>query len=328
MRSPAPARLFVLLVAVTTFVGLGPGLDIATAQDTADPDIPWSYMRGIAVGDHWSYRITGNQEGEIRNEVAAMEDKTTEYFQTKFSTYRIDATGVLDSGELQPVTSTEYTLSGSKWVRTSDYATVQVEGHSTYNSAYAQQDGPQAIQAFNPPLVDNVHPFTTGYEWVWGGDVVMNPGDNSDAEGSAARYARQFAIVEGQENIRVPAGTFDAWRLNYTSVVSSGAYTIRWHSDTACDLVKEESYDKSHQLKHRLELLDYSCTGAQVDQPKYDTTAVTLLSRGLAGGSTGATPPTPNGDGEGPKGDAPGLGLVGTIAVIGLAGALLRRQRR
>lgn len=292
MARPAGPQLLVVLVAALALPLAPLAADIVTAQTEEDDGVPRSYMRGIEVGDHWTYRISGDQRGEIHNEVVAETMKTSAYWQATHPAFEIRAEGHIDSDELGPLGDTRYEVRGTKWVRTSDYATIQVEGQSTVHNI----DNSDARESFEAPLVDLVHPFASGYEWVAQARWAYEPEDRDGSGQTLEQSVVQRVRVEGQETITVPAGTFEAWRLNYTSYRPGGGFALRWHVDAVCDFVREDAFDKDRKLTHRLELVDHSCSATEVPQPVYDVGNVTLVSRGVLGGPTGNEVPRPGGD--------------------------------
>lgn len=274
------------LALVSVFVLTATFPAAATEPDTDG----WGEIQGIAVGDYWNYEARGDAEGTITNEVTGTASKKNHFGKT-YDTLVIHSVGDLvtqqrrEEGETGTSASVpvEMDTDTRKWVRATDYAAVQIEGTTKIQGG---KESEQTI-AYDPPLVDIIYPFGLDYSWYWQGDRYIKKGGEPETE---ATY-RLTADSITKEEVSVPAGTFDAFRIEYRD--SDGSRLTRWYAEEACELVKEELRDKDGEVRARLLLTEYTCAHIEKDNPVYDPDHVTL---------TAGTPPPPGSGVESPGG--------------------------
>ncbi len=267
---------------------LGPlaSLPAAAQEDPED----WARLPVIGEGDSWTYELTGKQEGEIVNTVAAQEVKTN-HLGAKAETLRIESRGTVTSEQASlgfmtksstvGLGETTHEIDADKWVRVDDHATLQYEGSSTISSSAGTHiTTVDVMEAFDPPMVQYFFPFTKDFEWVTWADFYLERGSEDPQEGEATRTVK----VTDQERVSSPAGSFDTWRIETTTEYEStdgenrfSTNIIQWWSQEACGLAKEERYDSDGELITRMELTEVSCSGEYRDEPSYSGRQVELL---------------------------------------------------
>lgn len=302
----------------------------AGAQDEPED---WARLPVIGQGDQWVYELTGRQKGEVVNTVAAEETVRNE-LGYEAQSLRIESRGTVTSDQtggrflldsFQSIGETTHEIEADKWVRVDDHATLQVEGTTTVQEAGVNVATLEVLEAFDPPLVQNFYPFTTGFEWVSWADFYLERDGESPQEGTATRTLR----VTGQETVSGSAGTFDTWRLEVTTKYEGSGQDrfstniVQWWSQEACGLVKEERYDTDGELITRMALTEFSCSGVYRDEPSYSGRQVSLREA--------HTPPWLSQEleaDEAPQDSDPATGVLPSGPVVwgalsGLAGASL-----
>lgn len=240
-----------------------------TGYDDTDA---WADFPGIARGDHWTYEVSGAAEGTVHNEVKALGPFTSR-FGAEWQAFRIDSVADVEvSGEAEGAelpTSTPTQVTARKWVRASDHATVEL--HADIERADAQASRQEI--AYDPPLVDEVYAFTTGFRWLASVQRYDSEQQRPSQEGSV-RFEQEATVTE-RVNVTTPAGTFASWRVVYGVIARPTA--IRWFSEEACSTVKEVTYTGDARRETTSVLSDFSCSHARRDAPLYSATEVILL---------------------------------------------------
>ncbi|MBW3582202.1 MAG: hypothetical protein KY455_03790 [Euryarchaeota archaeon] len=326
---PVRPWLFVMTVLLAFFV-----LPAPTSAQDEDP--PFAHIQGIERGDFWTFRVSGKAKGEVHNEVASMEVHKGADGRS-YDTYRIHAFSDLlvqqevGTGTASTSTEVQERIDVDKWVRVDDYATLEVFGTTTVKP-HGQDATTQEIQrTYEPPLVEDIYPYTVGYAWESEVHLRQRNGDQS----WEVKNALHMVSVVGYEKVTVPAGTFDAWKM-VVRFSAEGASYERWYSEKACTTVKEIRYSRDigkdgtrekGEPEATLELTDHSCSRSAKEDPVYSTDEVTLTR--VPPGMTGpATSPTfEQRDDEEREGVGVGVWLALGV-VIGVSVSLIGYGRR
>lgn len=324
MRVSGPQVLPSLLVALLFVAGLPSGSGIPN-----DPDNHWADIQGIAVGDFWDFRVSGQENGDIHNVVAAKELQENSFEKT-IEAYRIDATGILESkqrprdntgtgiGQNSDATVT-IEVDISKWVRMTDYAVHHIQGTTTIEGKEVE-----SRESFDPPFVEVVYPFQEGYKWRSRSSYELKRGGEDQQDDKFTDVVE----VLGKEQVTVPAGTFTAWKLNFTSGRDYSEYKLQWYVEEVCEIVKEDRYGNDGKLINRMELMKYSCSKTEKENPAYDPQFVALLAVGEPWVDDSGNTQTPTQFGPNTA-DANGLSFWWVaLAFLAIGGAVLFFIRR
>jgi hypothetical protein len=251
--------------------------------DEEDPYSDWARLPEVRIGDHWEYELGGRDRGYMVNEVVSRETKTNREFRLSVDTFKISSSGTIYSDQTTggvlafsqapqlSLTETKHDIEATKWVRTDDHATVQMEGHVWIDDILDAE----VVESFDPPFVQSFFPHTAGFRWVSQVDYFLQRGGDDPKTGKATLRAH----VTDVETVSVPAGTFKALRIEHDIIYEDDRATsnvVRWWSQEACGLVKEERYNADGQLVNWMELTDWECSGAHVEEPDYTGRGVQL----------------------------------------------------
>ncbi len=191
----------------------------------------------LDVGDHWSFKAAGGG-GEVttQTEVKAKED------HGGTPAYRIE--GTITSSQLGAST----TSSTVAWNRRSDMASLEnrVTTQITYAGSTQEQT---AVTTFDPPCRNIQWPLSVGKTWTETCHQSTTGNGNTQTKDTTTTYT-----VEATQEVTVPAGTFDTFRVK---AESGGQTTLQYISVKACGLVKSTSEAYGNTVS--LELQDYGC---------------------------------------------------------------------
>ena len=194
---------------------------ILACGGTSEPDIP---TRDIVSTIPWNapeslrYRITDGDDllghGELNITVSGSRFILEQAFVDEKGKFQDSVTSVVDAATLKPV-SVERVISGPEGERRcrADYGaeSVQVSQSSEDDSRTDSLELPEhfydsATDLFLWRTIDSVRGTTIAYEDVGTCNILSKPD-----------YTEARLEVITQEKVRVPAGSFDSWRLELRS---------------------------------------------------------------------------------------------------------------
>jgi len=194
---------------------------ILACAGTNEPDIPTTdIVSTIPWGapESLRYRITDGDDlvgyGELRIKVSGSQLLLEQAFMDEKAKFRDSVTAVVDASSLKPV-SVERVISGPEGERRcrADYGaeSVQVSQSSEDDSRTDRLELPahsydSATDLFLWRTIDFVRGTTIAYQDVGTCNILSKPD-----------YTEARLEVITQERVRVPAGSFDTWRLELSS---------------------------------------------------------------------------------------------------------------
>ncbi|MBW3582200.1 MAG: hypothetical protein KY455_03780 [Euryarchaeota archaeon] len=328
-----PARPSLLVTAAILVLSLM----VPTGVGARSDEPPFAHIQGIAEGDLWTFRVTGNARGEVHNEVAATEVHEAAD-GARYETFRIHSSSDLvvkkEAGTDAASTSSEVEehVEIDKWIRTTDHATLGLSGTTTLQEQGRSTFSQDVQRTYRPVLVEEIFPFTVGYEWASTVKVWQKNGDQPEREPWQAVHTVQ---VVDHGPVSVQAGTFQAWKM---LVRFEGVSYVRWYAEEACTTVKELRYGKEaardgkleeHEAETVQELVAFRCSRTPMEDPVYSTDEVRLLAvpPGMTGGA--GSPAFEDADGDGSKGSSAGLWFaLAAVAAVASIVVGYRRARR
>lgn len=161
-------------------------------------------------GDRWEYDIFGayNVQGKMRTEVLGV--TTTNYRGSSIEVYVMSLNRTGGSG---PASGTVFL---------------------TMDLGKVREEYPGTVITYSPPLRQFVFPVHAGDSYNYRYNRTGPQGNATTTEPVELKI-----IVEALEEVTVPAGRFEAFRINVTEVGTSSGFRI-WFSERAGNIVKQE----------------------------------------------------------------------------------------
>lgn len=285
---------------------------LALAKDVAQP--------APVAGDFWAFDVGGAQSGTLNVTYNGTEPQQVGGATVQALRYEWRNGGGIVGGQ-------------TNWYAASDFGKLRVDIQDAAGTTSYTLDSPCAEWQF---------PLAVGKAW--------NTTCTFHAAGQPDLVITSTWRVLREENVTVPAGTFDAVVLEQVDV-GSGYRSQWWFSPQACYYVQEKDLDPNGATTHTEALRSYHCaapaatpvgTTPASSTPASSTPAASTPASSTSSGSTpassspaastpaGSTPAsgTPEG-GASPtaKSPAPGAALV-AAAIAGAAILLARRSKR
>jgi hypothetical protein len=229
MRAAAVASVFLLVGC------LAAPLDDAPGTVAACPDCPETPVPSLSPNANWTHK-----EGSSTTRTERLPDDG--------STIRLRAvTRTPDDGQT-------WTTTVESLLRAEDWALVETRESTRIDSGYQHSTYPDIVTQYEPPCVELRWPLKVGAHWTStctsqeSGIIVGYPHNQT---------TRLEYTVEAYEEVVVPAGTLEAYRI-LVQTPGRPATTYRWWAPEACAWARESrGPDPSENVT--LELTSYHC---------------------------------------------------------------------
>ncbi|MES2154018.1 MAG: hypothetical protein V4510_02695 [bacterium] len=207
----------------------------------------------LSVGDHWELGVQITSRGTTSQANLTMTvNSTTEKWAIGAGTYEAV---LLETRTHQTSGPVGWRVIQRVWQRTADGS--QLHANVT---TIDDKDGSQQVSVteYDGPCRQYPWPITVGA--TMSGECRTHDPAVDPPQITTTKYT---VTALAMENITVPAGTFETYRLNFTieSGIASHVTQVRWYSPKVCNDVRTET--RTGQGAFITELKSYSCaTGA------------------------------------------------------------------